>query len=85
MQRGYLMPDHKTQQTTLDGIFVPRMPPVRTSDGHIVDWDRQRIIRQIVEETKLVETFYGYESANEDTAREIARLVEDRICSLRLK
>ena len=43
MQRGSLMPDHKTQQTTLDGIFVPRMPPVRTSDGHIVDWERQRI------------------------------------------
>ncbi|HNL86009.1 MAG TPA: anaerobic ribonucleoside-triphosphate reductase, partial [Methanoregulaceae archaeon] len=79
------MPDHKTQQTTLDGIFVPRMPPVRTSDGHIVDWERQRIIRQIVEETKLVETFYGYESANEHIAQEIARLVEDRICSLRLK
>ncbi len=79
------MPDRKSLQTTLDGIFVPQMPPVRTSDGHIVDWDRQRIVRQIVEETKLVETFYGYESANEETAQEIARLVEERICSLRLQ
>ncbi len=48
------MPDRKSLQTTLDGIFIPQMPPVRTSDGHIVEWDRERIVRQIVEETKLV-------------------------------
>jgi len=79
------MPRRDTRQATLDGVFVAPMPPVRTSDGHILEWDRQRIVRQIVEETKLVSTFYGYESADDETAREIARLVEERIKSMNLK
>ncbi|MDD1717117.1 MAG: anaerobic ribonucleoside-triphosphate reductase [Methanoregulaceae archaeon] len=73
-----------SRQTTLDGIFIPTMPPVRTSDGHILEWDRERIVRQIVEETTLVQTFYGYQSADEATAAEIARLVEQRILSMGL-
>ncbi len=79
------MPSRDTRQSTLDGIFIPGMPPVRTSDGHILEWDRQRIVRQIVEETRLVSTFYGYESATEETAQEIARLVEQRIKSMDLR
>jgi len=79
------MPTRDTRQSTLDGIFIPSMPPVRTSDGHILEWDRQRIVRQIIEETTLVETFYGYESASEETAQEIARLVEQRIKSMNLR
>ena len=74
-----------TRQTTLEGVFISPMPPVRTSDGHILDWDRDRIVSQIVEETRLVETFYGYESADEETAQEIARQVERRILSLGLQ
>ena len=49
----------ETKQKTLDGVYIPQLPPVRTTDGHIVDYDRNRIVRQIVEETRLVETFYG--------------------------
>ncbi len=79
------MPSQDTRQSTLDGVFVASMPPVRTTDGHILEWDRQRIVRQIVEETKLVSTFYGYESATEETAQEIARLVEQRIKSMELR
>ena len=79
------MAGHKSLQTTLEGVFVPQMPPVRTSDGHIVDWDRSRIVTQILAETKLVQTFYGYESATEEAAQEIARLVEQRICALGLQ
>jgi len=79
------MADKPTRQTTLSGVFIPQMPPVRTTDGHIIEYNRQRIIDQIVEETRLVETFYGYESANEETATEIARMVEQRIRSLGLK
>jgi anaerobic ribonucleoside-triphosphate reductase len=74
-----------TRQTTLEGVFISPMPPVRTSDGHILEWDRGRIVSQIVEETRLVETFYGYESADEETAEEIARQVERRILSLGLQ
>ncbi|MGV8130004.1 MAG: anaerobic ribonucleoside-triphosphate reductase [Methanolinea sp.] len=79
------MPSRDTRQSTLDGVFVASMPAVRTTDGHILEWDRQRIVRQIVEETKLVSTFYGYESATEEIAQEIGKLVEQRIKSMELR
>mgnify|MGYP001187782600 CR=1 FL=1 len=75
----------ETRQLTFDGGFSPALPPVRTSDGHIIEWDRNRIVEQIKKETTLVETFYGYKSADDATAQEIARLVEQRILSLGLK
>ena len=80
-----MMARQETKQRTLDGSFFPALPPVRTSDGHIIEWDRNRIVRQILEETRLVEDFYGYEGADEATAQEIARLVEQRILTLGLK
>jgi ribonucleoside-triphosphate reductase len=75
----------ETMQKTLDGAYRPPLPPVRTTDGHIVEYDRNRIVRQIVEETRLVETFYGYEGATEEKAQEIAREVEHRIQGMGLK
>ncbi len=75
----------ETRQLTFDGIAVPALPFVRTTDGHIIDWDRARIVKQIVEETKLVETFYGYEGATEEIAQEIALDVENRIKDMGLK
>ena len=75
----------ETRQLTFGGGFSPALPPVRTSDGHIVDWDRNRIAEQIKKETKLVEAFYGYEGADDATAQEIAREVEQRILALGLK
>ena len=75
----------KSTQTTLFGEFVPTFPKVRTSRGYLLDWDRNRIIRQIVEETRLVEVFYGYKGADEETAKEIARLVEKKIQMLGLQ
>jgi anaerobic ribonucleoside-triphosphate reductase len=73
-----------TVQKTLDGFTVPSMPPVRTSSGHIIEWDREKIVRQMIDETKLVETFYGGQGADEDCAREIALTVEQRIQRLGL-
>ncbi|MFA4859434.1 anaerobic ribonucleoside-triphosphate reductase [Methanoregula sp.] len=75
----------ETKQLTFEGLAVPALPHVRTTDGHIVDWDRNRIVRQIVEETKLVETFYGYKGASEGVAQEIALDVENRIKNMGLK
>jgi ribonucleoside-triphosphate reductase (formate) len=75
----------ETKQKTLDGVYVPPLPQVRTTDGHIVDYDRNRIVRQIVEETRLVETFYGYAGASDEQAQEIAREVEQRIQGMGLK
>ncbi len=79
------MPRRETRQQTIFGEYTPVLPPVRTTDGHIVEWDRNRIVRQIVEETKLVETFYGYTGASEETAQEIALEVEHRIKNMGLK
>jgi anaerobic ribonucleoside-triphosphate reductase len=79
------MARRETKQLTFEGITVPALPFVRTTDGHIIDWDRSRIVRQIVEETKLVETFYGYEGASEETAQAIALEVENRIKDMGLK
>lgn len=66
-------------QTTLDGMEL-RFPKVRTSDGHMLKWDREAIVKQLLRETKLSEEFYAGSSAmDEDTAREIAREAEKRI------
>ncbi|NMA09620.1 MAG: anaerobic ribonucleoside-triphosphate reductase, partial [Methanomicrobiales archaeon] len=75
----------KSTQATLFGEFVPTFPKVRTSRGFLLDWDRNRIVRQILEETRLVETFYGYEGADEETAKDIARRVEKKIQMLGLQ
>ena len=80
-----MMARQETKQRTLDGSFFPALPFVRTSDGHIIEWNRDRIVRQILLETKMVEDFYGYVGADEETAQEIARLVEQRILTLGLK
>ncbi|MCT8336216.1 anaerobic ribonucleoside-triphosphate reductase [Methanoculleus sp. Afa-1] len=75
----------KSTQATLFGEFVPTFPKVRTSRGFLLDWDRNRIVKQILEETRLVETFYGYEGADEETAQDIARRVEKKIQMLGLQ
>ena len=65
------MARRETKQLTFEGLTVPALPYVRTTDGHIIEWNRDRIVRQIVEETKLVETFYGYEGATEELRRRL--------------
>lgn len=79
------MAHRETRQLTFEGVTVPALPFVRTTDGHIVEWDRNRIVKQIVRETKLVETFYQYEGATEEIAQEIALEVENRIKNMGLK
>ncbi|MCK8518277.1 anaerobic ribonucleoside-triphosphate reductase [Methanoculleus sp. 7T] len=75
----------KSTQTTIFGDFIPTFPKVRTSRGYLLDWDRNRIVRQIIEESRLVEVFYGYEGADEETAQDIARRVEKKIQMLGLQ
>jgi len=72
-------------QQTLDGFYVPALPKVRTSRGHIIDWDREKIVHQILQETQLVSTFYGGEGADEELAREISLEVENKIKKLKLR
>ncbi|MDN7024660.1 anaerobic ribonucleoside-triphosphate reductase [Methanoculleus sp. FWC-SCC1] len=75
----------KSKQTTLAGDFIPVFPKVRTSRGYLLDWNRKRIIQQVIEETKLVEVFYDDEGATDDIAEEVARRVEKKIQMLGLQ
>ncbi|MDY6965605.1 MAG: anaerobic ribonucleoside-triphosphate reductase [Halobacteriota archaeon] len=66
-------------QQTLDGFELPLMPKVRTSDGYMLDWDRQAIVKQLLKETKLSEKFYGISAIDLESALQIAREAEERI------
>jgi ribonucleoside-triphosphate reductase len=77
MKKGFNM-DNGTVQTTLDGMKL-RFPKVRTSDGHMLEWDREAIVKQLLRETKLSEEFYGCSPIDNNTAREIAKEAEKRI------
>jgi len=70
---------HDTVQKTLDCKSVPRMPRVRTTDGHLMDWDRGAIVAQLIKETKLSREFYGIDPITEDEAKQVAAEVEKRI------
>jgi len=72
-------------QKTLDGHSIAIMPKVRTTAGHMVDWDRNVIIDQLIKETKLAERFHGKIAMGKDEAHEIAREVERRVRALELK
>jgi ribonucleoside-triphosphate reductase len=61
------------------------MPRVRTTDGHLLDWDREAIAKQLLKETKLSEQFYKLPSITEEEAGEIAREVERRIRWMNVK
>jgi ribonucleoside-triphosphate reductase len=61
------------------------IPNVRTTDGHILKWDRKNIVDQLIRETKLAEEFYGIESCSIEEAEEIAIEAERRIRKMQLK
>ena len=76
---------NRVVQQTLEGLSVSAMPRVRTTDGHLLDWDREAIAKQLLKETKLSEQFYKVPSITEDEAGEIAREVERRIRWMNVK
>jgi anaerobic ribonucleoside-triphosphate reductase len=77
--------NNRIVQQTLEGLAISAMPRVRTTDGHLLDWDREAIAKQLLKETKLSEQFYKVPSITEDEAREIAREVERRIRWMNVK
>ncbi|MHC1594847.1 MAG: anaerobic ribonucleoside-triphosphate reductase, partial [Methanotrichaceae archaeon] len=70
---------HKSQQITLEGVSLSIMPKVRTTDGHLMDWNREAIVKQLLKETKLSEQFYKASGISEEEAKEIAKETERRI------
>ncbi|MDF0591364.1 anaerobic ribonucleoside-triphosphate reductase [Methanotrichaceae archaeon Mx] len=55
------------------------MPMVRTTDGHLMRWNKDAVINQLLRETKLSMQFYRIPGISEEEAAEIAREVERRI------
>jgi anaerobic ribonucleoside-triphosphate reductase len=76
---------NRVVQQTLEGLSVSAMPRVRTTDGHLLDWDREAIAKQLLKESKLSEQFYKVPSITEEEAGEIAREVERRIRWMNVK
>ena len=66
-------------QQTLTGDEISTLPKVRTTDGHLMEWDRNTIVKQLLKETVLSEKFYNKPAATEEIAREIAKETENRI------
>jgi len=73
------------RQQTLDGSFVSIMPKVRTTDGHMVEWDRNIVVNQLLKETSLSERFHGVPAITRDEAFGIAKETEKRIRSMNLR
>ncbi len=57
---------------------------VRRSDGFIVPWDRNAIVKQLLTETKLAKEFYEVRPISEGEAEQIASEVERKILNLQL-
>ena len=72
-------------QQTLEGLSLSAMPRVRTTDGHLLDWDREAIANQLLKETKLSEQFYKVPGITEEEAKDISREVERRIRWMNVK
>ncbi|MHC1625510.1 MAG: anaerobic ribonucleoside-triphosphate reductase [Methermicoccaceae archaeon] len=66
-------------QTTLLGEYIPPLPKVRTTDGHMLEWDRELIVEGLLRETVLAEHFYGAPPMDRETASNIALEAEKRI------
>ena len=66
-------------QQTLEGLAASVMPRVRTTDGHLLDWNREAIAKQLLKETKLSEQFYNAPGISTEEAEDIAREVERRV------
>ncbi len=75
----------QTVQKTLGGYSVSVIPRVRTTDGHLMEWDRNTIVNQLIKETKLGEQFHLKPAITEDEARDIAREAEKRIKDMGVK
>jgi ribonucleoside-triphosphate reductase len=74
-----------TAQVTLDGRTIPTIPKVRTTDGHMVDWNRDVIVKQLLRDTDLCEQFYGKPKISQEEAVDIAKVTEGKIRQMGLR
>ncbi len=72
-------------QRSIQGYELPLFPNVRTSDNHLIDWDRNAITKQLLKETKLTEKLFGIPAISKEEAENIAKLTEKHIKEIRLR
>lgn len=60
------------------------VPPVRTSDGFILPWNRVKIAKSLVKETQLAPEIYGIPPLSEELALSIATEAEQTIRDLKI-
>lgn len=72
-------------QLNIEGEPIEGLPKVRTSDGYITKFDRQKIVEQLKKETKLTQKIFNTESISDKLAQEVAREAERRIRKLNVK
>ena len=77
--------DNQPVQKTLDGMSLPPLPKVRTTEGFIVNWDRNIIVNQLLKETKLSEVFYNKPPITKEEALDIAKEAERLIRRMNAK
>ena len=65
--------DNPPVQKTLDGLSISPLPKVRTTDGFILNWDRNIIVNRLLKETKLSEIFYSKPSITKEEAVDISK------------
>ncbi len=70
---------------TSESAFEEVQPEVRRTDGFIVPWNRDAIVRQLLTETKLAKEFYDVRPIGREEAEEIAIDVEKRIFDSKLR
>jgi ribonucleoside-triphosphate reductase len=85
VQEDMTQPQKQAVQRTLDGHSISVMPKVRTTDGHMVDWDRNIVVNQLMKETGLATRFYNKPGITRKEAQEIAKDTERRIRQMDLK
>lgn len=85
LPRDKHLSDNQPVQKTLDGLSVSPLPKVRTTDGFIVNWNRNIIVNQLLKETKLSEIFYNSPAITKEEAVDIAKEAERLIRKMNIK
>ena len=73
------------KQQSLDGKIITIMPKVRTTDGHIIEWNRSAIVKQLLKETTLCTSYHGFPAISTEEAESIAKKTEKHILSMNLQ
>ncbi len=75
--------DIKSEFSTLKEINS--LPNVRTSNGYILKWNKNKIIDRLLKETDFAEKYYNIKKISYDEAEKIASKTEEKIKGMNLR